>query len=502
MKQSYSMLFAAMAAFALGIGTANAETVDGEIVYDFSDYEIGQPGYAQGSGNPCPDQTVVTEDPFNGGYGNVMKVYKENWDSRPRIHELNCPKGFTFANCTLIEVAFYNAAEEPAPLSIQFKTPGTSWVSNYSADYLYELDPDEEIGEWAVAYIDPAEITAEDGSEPKDLLASSSFGLAYGFFLNPTEYYIGEIKLYFDKEVTQREIDEDALDKNTAACVTVDFDNWEVSAEVDGAFSSPHLGSNGGGVNRRDMVIDLGPEGYNNNCAHIIYQGWTQIFLVDPIVAPEGYTCDDIRLIEYDIYESTLPGEDMNNPGTLVDSRNGAPQLKIKEWYAWGWEPLGNGGSFGNTQLPSVDEWNHVEFYPSAFTFPSRTFDQDKLDENGDRIETGEVDDEGNPIYEKESITWDPDQAREEFGKLKQFNMSIGFFPCLAQTWVDNVKVWYQKTTAGIDNIIADKAEVESNTATVYNLQGVCVLKNAAKDAVSNLPAGLYIVNGKKVVIK
>ncbi len=498
MKQSYSMLFAALSAFALGIGTANAETVEGEVVIDFSDYEIGAPGFSNMSGNPCPDQTVVEEDPFDGGYGHVMHVFAPYWDSAPRIHEIVCPKGFTFGNCTLIEVAYYTTTDEPSPLMLWFKAPSTSYTGDWSDKYNYE---DVETGEWATAYIDPADILSPDGDEPKDLLNSSSFGLTYGLWANPGDYYIGELKFYFEKEVTQREIDEDALDKSTAACVEVNFDNWEVSAEVDGVFSSPHLGSNGFQTNRRDMVIDLGPEGYNNNCAHVIYQGYTNIFLADPIVAPEGYTFDDIRLIEYDIYESDIPGEDMNNPGTLVDARNGAPLLKLKSYYNWGcWEPLGSGGSFGNTQLPSINEWNHVEFYPSTFVFATYTFNQDKLDENGDRIVNGE-DENGNPTYEQETITYDPDKAREEFGKRTSFNMSIGFMPCLAQSWIDNVKVWYQKSAnAGIEGIAIDK--VEPQTATVYNLQGVCVLKNAANDAVSNLPAGLYIVNGKKVVIK
>lgn len=37
---------------------------------------------------------------------------------------------------------------------------------------------------------------------------------------------------------------------------------------------------------------------------------------------------------------------------------------------------------------------------------------------------------------------------------------------------------------------------------TVYNLQGICVLKTADADALRTLPAGLYIINGRKHVIK
>ncbi|MCF0219233.1 MAG: hypothetical protein HUK14_05565 [Muribaculaceae bacterium] len=48
---------------------------------------------------------------------------------------------------------------------------------------------------------------------------------------------------------------------------------------------------------------------------------------------------------------------------------------------------------------------------------------------------------------------------------------------------------------SGIEAIIAD-----SNNADVYNLQGIIVLKAANAASVANLPAGLYIVNGTKVL--
>ena len=41
---------------------------------------------------------------------------------------------------------------------------------------------------------------------------------------------------------------------------------------------------------------------------------------------------------------------------------------------------------------------------------------------------------------------------------------------------------------------------VENNN--VYNLQGILVVKNASTEQISDLPAGLYIINGKKVVLK
>lgn len=50
-----------------------------------------------------------------------------------------------------------------------------------------------------------------------------------------------------------------------------------------------------------------------------------------------------------------------------------------------------------------------------------------------------------------------------------------------------------------VDGIEAVGAE---NAYHVYNLQGIEVLRNADASAVEALPAGIYVVNGKKVVVK
>ncbi len=72
--------------------------------------------------------------------------------------------------------------------------------------------------------------------------------------------------------------------------------------------------------------------------------------------------------------------------------------------------------------------------------------------------------------------------------------------PCLNQVYVDNVKLWFQKSVAtGVEAISANSAD---DAVTVYNLQGNCLLRNADKSALSTLPAGLYIVNGRKSLLK
>lgn len=54
---------------------------------------------------------------------------------------------------------------------------------------------------------------------------------------------------------------------------------------------------------------------------------------------------------------------------------------------------------------------------------------------------------------------------------------------------------------SGVNDILEGE-NGEAVSFEVYNLQGIRVLRNASADDVRNLPAGIYIVNGKKVVIK
>lgn len=50
----------------------------------------------------------------------------------------------------------------------------------------------------------------------------------------------------------------------------------------------------------------------------------------------------------------------------------------------------------------------------------------------------------------------------------------------------------------GIGNVATEGSTVKE----VYNLQGVKVIENAAGNRISNLPSGLYIINGKKTLIR
>lgn len=56
-------------------------------------------------------------------------------------------------------------------------------------------------------------------------------------------------------------------------------------------------------------------------------------------------------------------------------------------------------------------------------------------------------------------------------------------------------------TIAGLVGVDETVAETET-VAPVYDLMGRTVLENATMDDINNLPAGMYIFNGKKYVVK
>ena len=62
----------------------------------------------------------------------------------------------------------------------------------------------------------------------------------------------------------------------------------------------------------------------------------------------------------------------------------------------------------------------------------------------------------------------------------------------------DDTEVSIAKPTAISDIHAGETTAVRD----VYNMQGVKVADNADNAAISNLPAGIYIINGKKIVIR
>ena len=61
-----------------------------------------------------------------------------------------------------------------------------------------------------------------------------------------------------------------------------------------------------------------------------------------------------------------------------------------------------------------------------------------------------------------------------------------------------NFKVDFNSSKAGIEDVMVDASGVYN----VYNVNGVKVLETTDAEDVKALPAGLYLVNGKKVYVK
>ena len=202
---------------------------------------------------------------------------------------------------------------------------------------------------------------------------------------------------------------------------------------------------------------------------------------------PEGYTFDDLRLIEYDLYLTDLPGVDHTSPDTEWKGTAQVPSLKIKDGYYWGSpEPIGDGVQRASTGVPTLGEWSKVQFYPSTFNWVAR-----------ENVEVPVVDENGEPVMDEETgeqkktvENWDAEKVMNEFNKKTQFWMSVGFRPCENQCYVDNVKLYFQKS--GEENAVESISAVKSNGA-IYNIYGQKVDENYR---------GIVIKDGKKYIKK
>ncbi len=87
----------------------------------------------------------------------------------------------------------------------------------------------------------------------------------------------------------------------------------------------------------------------------------------------------------------------------------------------------------------------------------------------------------------------------DEQKKLNEFDVVAGTTSGAADYHMDNLSLIANPVSTAIDNIIT---EAEPTVYEVYNLMGIRVMKTADKADIRTLPAGIYIVNGKKYLVK
>lgn len=120
------------------------------------------------------------------------------------------------------------------------------------------------------------------------------------------------------------------------------------------------------------------------------------------------------------------------------------------------------------------------------------------------------IDEKGNSYGIDLQIYWDGEWNQLEMNLANGAITADGTYtltiPAGALTWDDNsdnvnkediVFTYIIGTSTGIDNIVANAG----GKVDVYTINGVSVLRNADAAAVKALKKGLYIINGKKVVI-
>lgn len=137
----------------------------------------------------------------------------------------------------------------------------------------------------------------------------------------------------------------------------------------------------------------------------------------------------------------------------------------------------------GYVRLPGADEFLTVsEFFENKF--PAYL---PWIEDNFLQFGTVGYDENGEPIKDWYTISGFPSVSDD-------FTTIVGGLPI-----GEMMSYVYYDPTLGVEDIAA---ETEDTGFTVYNLTGIRVLVTGDKAAVEALPAGIYVVNGKKLVIK
>ena len=168
------------------------------------------------------------------------------------------------------------------------------------------------------------------------------------------------------------------------------------------------------------------------------------------------------------------------------------PAESVSAYKNTGWKSVGKtveGVDFGSSRQSRAPEMGGVE--PTAIIYESVTRDPDMLNV---RLE---------PVGASTVIDWtssNPEVATIDRG-LITFLSKKGetVFGATTESGLKATSPSMSEESSAIDDVIAPET-VHPND--IYNLQGICLKRNATDDDIKSLRPGLYIIAGKKVIVK
>jgi hypothetical protein len=120
-------------------------------------------------------------------------------------------------------------------------------------------------------------------------------------------------------------------------------------------------------------------------------------------------------------------------------------------------------------------------------------------------VEVVKIDDNTAHIFFYKKGMWNSSYTGYAYDPLEEagvytFTLPAGTFVFADGESLDEIEFTYTVVpeTSGVDSVAAANSEL----VDVYSIDGVCVLRGAEKSNVSSLAPGVYLVNGKKVLVR
>ena len=187
---------------------------------------------------------------------------------------------------------------------------------------------------------------------------------------------------------------------------------------------------------------------------------------------------------------------------------NGNPEIKVaEENFIFYYEIEGAKPQYGIVVSPAAGEVSTDDLKVITITFEGAS--SIEFNEIGQPGNLYQVDEDGTIIKEYQSspmlvsdvaYTFTPYYPPTEKGSYRLIIPARAVYVTDMEGVTgpnDEFVVDYRVTEVGIEGV-----DTEATDLNVYSIDGVCILRNASASDVKNLQKGIYIVNGKKVVIR